>query len=68
MYDPIDGRAKTVDEKTEAVKSVLYHNLDHPDSSLNEKIMYHQYCGSWCQFKQHVSLGKLPENLKKNTY
>ena len=41
-----------IPSKQKAVMAVLFHELDHPDSTIEDKIRYHQYCGAWCEFVQ----------------
>ena len=42
-----------------AVKGVLFHNLDHLDASIQQKEEYHKYCSSrFCEFRQWVESSK----------
>ena len=39
-----------------AVKSVLWHNLDRPDATTEERKRYHEFCNSsWCDYQQWVA-------------
>ena len=50
-----------------AVISVLFHESDHKDSTVEQKKYYHRYCDSACDFYRHWK-AKLPlEDFKKNT-
>ena len=42
---------KGPEAQAKAVKAVFYHEQDYPDSSVEEKIEFHQFCGSWCKVK-----------------
>ena len=53
----------TIEEKMDAVKAVLYHNLDHVDATTNQKITYHKFCkSSFCEFKEWQEAGSPLEN------
>ena len=56
-----------IPEKQKSVKAVLYHNLDHPDSTVDEKDHYHQYCGDWCWYKEYLDSGRPLGDYQKTT-
>ena len=63
-----NNNSKGIPAQTKAVKAVLYHNLDHPDSTLADKIRYHQYCGEdWCDFRIWEGSDKPLEDYKRTT-
>ena len=45
--------------------AVLLHEQDHPDSTVQEKQEYHQYCGYWCEFKVWETQKKPLEEFKR---
>ena len=51
-----------------AVMSVLYHECDHPQTSLEQREWYHRYCDDGCGYKQWVSDGKSGDSYKKTHY
>ena len=52
-----------------AVRAVLWHELDHMDTTLAQKEHYHRYCDqgvdSGCQFQAHIAQGKSPSEFRK---
>ena len=56
-----------IPSKKKAVMAVLYHGLDYPDSSIADKIRYHQHCGDWCYFIQWQDSDQPLEDLRKTT-
>ena len=51
-----------------AVMSVLYHECDHPQTSLAQREWYHRYCDDGCGYQQWVRSGKPGENYAKKYY
>ena len=51
-----------------AVMSVLYHECDHPQTSLAQREWYHRYCDDGCGYQQWVRSGKPGENYAKKSY
>ena len=56
-----------IPSKKKAVMAVLYHGLDHPGSSLDDKIRYHQHCGDWCDFVKWLDTDQPLEDFRKST-
>ena len=48
----------TVESKMQAVQAVLWHNLDHPDATIEQRHTYHQYCTSPCPYIQWITAKK----------
>ena len=45
--------------QSEAVQAVLWHELDRPDATPEERQKYHQYCkSSWCEYQQWIASGQ----------
>ena len=39
-----------------AVKAVLWHNLDRPDATVDQRKRYHEHCSAtWCHYQQFVA-------------
>ena len=48
--------------QSKAVKAVLWHELDRPDATKEEREKYHEYCNpSWCDYQQWVTSNNPPE-------
>ena len=62
VYDNVE-----IPAKKKAVMAVLYHTLDHQESSLEDKVRYHQHCGDWCYFVQWQNTDEPLEDFKKTT-
>ena len=63
---------KTVEDKMQAVQAVLWHNLDHPEATIEQRHTYHQYCTKPWPYIQWITeknlLLNLLEILKIGTY
>ena len=51
-----------------AVMSVVYHECDHPQTSLAQREWYHRYCDDGCGYQQWVKSGKSGETYSKKSY
>ena len=58
---------KTVENKMQAVQAVLWHNLDHPEATVQQRHTYHQYCTKPCPYIKHISQNKLAADYVRPT-
>ena len=60
-----DNCAAGPEAQSVAVKSVLWHNLDRLDATVDQRKEYHKYCSStWCHYQQYVAHSP-PEGYKR---
>ena len=59
VYNNID---KGVEGQSIAVMAVIWHQLDHPESTAAEE-RYHQYCTEKCPYQQWISSGNSGNNF-----
>ena len=62
-----DHSQEGVEAQSRAVTAVLWHEMDRTDSTPQEKVQYHQYCGKWCPFQQWVQAGNPPNTFVRTT-
>ena len=61
VYDNTEAGPRA---QSKAVKAVLWHELDRPDSTKEERDRYHEYCcPSWCPYKKWVTDGQPGESF-----
>ena len=64
------NRERGTEAQSLAVMAVLHHEMDYPESTVDEKVEYHQLCGDWCDFKvwksQNKPLEEFVREKKKN--
>ena len=51
--------------QSRAVKSILYHELDHKNTTPEQKEHYHRLCGDWCGFKKWRNDGNAAKDYLK---
>ena len=61
-------RQEGPDAQHRAVMSVVYHECDHPQTSLAQREWYHRYCDDGCGYQQWVKSGKSGETFSKKAY
>ena len=60
-----DNCAAGPEAQSVAVKSVLWHNLDRLDATVDQRKKYHELCSiTWCDYRQYVAHSP-PEGYKR---
>ena len=54
--------------QSRAVQAVLNHELDHKDTTPQQKIYYHRLCDEGCGFNKWLAAGNTAETYLKTTY
>ena len=52
------NRKEGPEAQSKAVKAVFFHEQDYPEATVEERQEFHQFCGTWCQFKAWELLKK----------
>ena len=50
-----------------AVISIIFHELDYPEADVEQRIYYHRFCDTGCDFYKHLKAKKDPKHYKKET-
>ena len=50
-----------------AVLSIVFHELDYAEADIDQRIYYHRFCDTGCDFFKHLKAKKDPKLYKKET-
>ena len=50
-----------------AVLSIIFHELDYQEADVEQRLYYHRFCDTGCDFFKHIQAKKDPSQYKKDT-
>ena len=65
VYDHIDQGTAV---QSREVFAILFHQLDHIETTVPQRKHYHRFCGQWCDFVKWTNDGNSPESYAKPDY
>ena len=65
VYDHIDQGTAV---QSREVFAILFHELDHIETTVPQRKHYHRFCGQWCDFVKWTNDGNSPESYAKPDY